>query len=160
MAAYGTPLRCWKTASGALLVIVYKNLTNSSPSSDSGRGLSLLIDAWHASPSGWGEPWADLPPSVCLSMPGSASSCQEAFRCFVSCLFPLYFSSFTSFGLSQTCAFIQRGFLTFGRESGWKRGVWGLPAHVGGGRWHLCSIPAEKLKASGFTSLTPDSSSL
>lgn len=107
------PVCRWKAALGALLVTVYKNLTNSSPSSDSGQGLSLLMPGTPP-PSGWGEPWLL---SVC-PLPRSSSSCQEVFLYLVSCLLPLYFSSFSSFGSSQTGAFIQCGFLAFEQESG------------------------------------------
>lgn len=49
------PLCCWKAALGAFFVTVHRNLTDVSPSSDSGQGSSLLM-AGLAPPTGWREP--------------------------------------------------------------------------------------------------------
>ena len=118
------------------LAIFYKHYTSSSPSSDSGKALSLLTGA--------------------SSRLGRACLCPEGLLPARKHFFTWFLASFLfasppspALGHLRPVLFIQRGFLTFRKEGGWECGVWRLPAPGEG--LQLPSTPAEKLRVSSWT---------
>ena len=112
--------------------------------------------ATHSSPLASKIPWTEKPGGLQslqagenVPMPRRASSCQEAFLHLVSCLFPLCFSSFSSFGSSQACAFYPTWLLDLW-EGGWL-GAWGLVSSSPQAGLQLPSTPPEKLRVSSWT---------